>query len=176
MIEITTERLILRDWRDDDLQPWAKINADPAVHEFLGPVWDEARAAASMKHYQEEYRRNGFGFWAVEVRATGRLIGMTGLDVVDEEVAFDGVEIGWRLGRESWGHGYATEAARAVLDFGFTTAGLDEIFAITMQGNERSQAVMRRIGMVHVPGKDFVDADGHRQVVFSKRGSLSPLR
>lgn len=176
MIEIPTERLTLRDWREDDLPIWHAINADPEVHEFLGPVWDEARTAASMRHYQEAYRRNGFGFWAVEVRATGRLIGMAGLDVVDEEVAFDGVEIGWRLGKDAWGHGYATEAARAVLDFGFTTAGLDEIYAITMRGNERSQAVMRRIGMVHVPDKDFVDEDGHGQVVFRKRGSLSPLR
>jgi RimJ/RimL family protein N-acetyltransferase len=176
MIEIPTERLILRDWREDDLRPWTEINADPQVHEFLGPVWDEARAADSMKWYQEGFRRNGFGFWAVEVRQSGQLIGMTGLDPVDEEAPLEGVEIGWRLGRDAWGHGYASEAARAVLDFGFTTAGLDEIFAITLEGNERSQAVMRRIGMQHAPGKDFVDGDGHRQVVFNKRGSVSPLR
>ncbi|MDI1463194.1 GNAT family N-acetyltransferase [Catellatospora sp. KI3] len=132
MIEIPTERLILRDWRETDLPAWAAINADPEVREHLGPVWDEARSAASIAHYQEEHRRNGFGFWAVEQRDRGELIGFAGLDVIDPDMPFQGVEIGWRLARSAWGHGYASEAALAVLKFGFETAGLDEILAITV--------------------------------------------
>jgi len=173
MIEINTERLILRDWRDDDLRPWAAINADPEVREHLGPVWDEERSAASIEHYRDAHRRNGFGFWAVELRETGELIGHAGLDPVEPEVPFTGVEIGWRLARSAWGSGYASEAARAALDFGFTTIGLDEIVAITLEGNLRSQAVMRRVGMTHAPDLDFVhretpDGEPFAHVVFRK--------
>lgn len=166
-MEIHTERLTLRDWRDDDLKPWAAINADPEVREHLGPVWDEERSAASMMLYQEAYQSNGFSFWAVEERASQRLIGFAGLDLIEPDMPFTGVEIGWRLARSAWGHGYATEAALAVLDFGFVTAGLAEIFAITEAGNLRSQAVMRRIGMNHSPKHDF-SHDGVGHVVYRK--------
>ncbi|MBV1854793.1 GNAT family N-acetyltransferase [Catellatospora tritici] len=174
MIEIATERLILRDWRETDLPAWAAINADPEVREHLGPVWDEARSAASIAHYQEAYRRNGFGFWAVEQRDSGELIGLAGIDPVEPEVPFEGVEIGWRLARSAWGHGYASEAARVVLEFGFQTVGLDEILAITLAGNVRSQAVMRRIGMTHAADLDFdhretPDGEVFRHVVYRKR-------
>ncbi|GHJ47855.1 N-acetyltransferase [Catellatospora sp. TT07R-123] len=157
MIEIVTERLILRDWRETDLPAWAAINADPEVREHLGPVWDEAQSAESIVRYQEAYRSNGFGFWAVEHRDSAALIGHAGLDPVEPTVPFDGVELGWRLARSAWGHGYASEAARALLEFGFTTVGLDEILAITLAGNTRSRAVMRRIGMTHAPDLDFDD-------------------
>jgi RimJ/RimL family protein N-acetyltransferase len=166
-MEIHTERLILRDWRDDDLKPWAEINADPEVREHLGPVWDEEQSAASMKLYQEAFQHNGFSFWAVEERANQQLIGFAGLDLIEPDMPFAGVEIGWRLGRSAWGHGYATEAALAVLDFGFTTAGLDEIFAITLAENVRSQAVMRRAGMTHSPEHDF-NHEGSTHVVYRK--------
>jgi len=91
--------------------------------------------------------QNGFGFWAVEVRATGEFVGFTGLDVVDDGMPFTGVEVGWRLARSAWGHGYATEAAIVALEHGFGTVGLSEILAVTTRTNLRSQDVMRRIGM-----------------------------
>jgi RimJ/RimL family protein N-acetyltransferase len=159
VVEINTERLVLRNWRDSDLAPWAAMNADPAVREFLGPPLTLAQSAASIQHFQECLDANGFGFWAVEVRATGDFIGFTGLDAVDDGMPFTGVEIGWRLARAAWGHGYATEAALAVLDYGFATLGLPEILAITTVTNLRSQAVMRRIGMTTDPADDFDHPD-----------------
>jgi RimJ/RimL family protein N-acetyltransferase len=159
MAEISTERLVLRDWRDDDLAPWAAMNADPAVREHLGPLLTRDEAAASITHFQADLDRKGYGFWALELRDTAEFIGFAGLDDVDEDVPVTGVEIGWRLARDAWGHGYATEAARAVLDHGFRTVGLHEILAITTTGNLRSQKVMQRLGMT--PAEEF---DG--QVVF----------
>ncbi|GIG01107.1 GNAT family N-acetyltransferase [Catellatospora citrea] len=155
MRDIVTERLVLRDWRESDLRPWAAINADPQVCEHLGPVWDVAQSAASIARYQEARRRNGFGSLAVELAATGELIGLAGIDPVAPTMPFTGVEIGWRLARSAWGHGYASEAARAVLDHGFTEVGLPEIVAVTLAPNLRSQAVMRRIGMTHAADLDF---------------------
>jgi RimJ/RimL family protein N-acetyltransferase len=159
--ELYTERLVLRDWRPDDLKRWAEINADPEVREFLGGLWTEAQAAESMDRYRDGFTANGFGFWALAERATDRLVGMAGLDVVDPETPFSGVEIGWRLARDAWGRGYATEAARAVLDEAFGPLGVEEVFALTETENIKSQAVMRRLGMAHVPAKDF-----DNQVVF----------
>ncbi|GAA1877461.1 GNAT family N-acetyltransferase [Streptantibioticus ferralitis] len=110
-----------------------------------------------MARFQAEFDRRGFGWWAVEVRESGEFIGFTGLDEVDEGLPFTGVEVGWRLARSAWGHGYATEAALAGLDFGFGTLALPEIVAVTTATNLRSQAVMRRIGMTHDPADDFDD-------------------
>ena len=155
MVTLDTERLILRGWRDADVAPWAALNADPAVREFLGPPLTAEQSAASVWRFQEGLERNGYGFWAVEVRDTGEFIGFTGLDPLDDDMPFDGVEAGWRLSRDAWGHGYATEAARAALTYGFDTVGLDEIVAITAATNVRSQAVMRRLGMTTDPADDF---------------------
>jgi RimJ/RimL family protein N-acetyltransferase len=155
MVEINTGRLVLRHWRDCDLAPWAAMNADPAVREFLGPPLTFAQSADSIQHFQEGLDANGFGFWAVEVRASGEFIGFTGLDTVDDGMPVTGVEIGWRLARSAWGNGYATEAATAALTFGFTTLGRPEILAITTATNLRSQAVMRRIGMTTEQAEDF---------------------
>src|SRR5689334_23645290 len=94
-----SERLVLRDWRDSDLAPWAAMNADPSVREFLGPALTAEQAEASARNFQDDLMRYGYGFWAVEVRETGEFIGFTGLDRVDEESPVDGVEIGWRLAR-----------------------------------------------------------------------------
>jgi RimJ/RimL family protein N-acetyltransferase len=159
MVEINTERLVLRNWRDSDLPPWAAMNADPEVREHLGPPLSAEDAAASVGAFQDDLDRNGFGFWAVEVRASGEFIGFTGLDPVDDGMPFTGVEAGWRLSRSSWGHGYATEAAIAALDYGFATVGLPEILAITTKTNLRSQAVMRRVGMTYDPAGDCNDPD-----------------
>jgi RimJ/RimL family protein N-acetyltransferase len=156
---IRTDRLILRPWRDDDLVPWAALNADPEVREFWPDVLTEAESADLMRVFAGNLARRGWGWWAVEVAATGRFIGMAGIDPVDDDAPFDGVETGWRLAREAWGHGYATEAARAAVDHAFDRLGLDEIFAIAVAGNDRSFAVMRRLGMRRVPSLDFDDPE-----------------
>ncbi|MFF5445056.1 GNAT family N-acetyltransferase [Streptomyces sp. NPDC012888] len=157
MTELHTERLFLRRWRESDLEPWAAMNADPEVREHLGDLLTREQSDASVARFQAEFDRRGYGWWAVEVRATGEFVGFAGLDRVDDGMPFTGVEIGWRLARPSWGQGYATEAALGALAHGFGTLGLPEILAVTTASNLRSQAVMRRIGMTRDPADDFDD-------------------
>ncbi|MGH3298412.1 MAG: GNAT family N-acetyltransferase [Trebonia sp.] len=157
MPDLCTDRLTLRSWRETDIQPWAEMNADPQVREYLGDLLTREQSAASAARFQAQLDERGFGFWAVEVRGTGEFIGFTGLDQVDADMPFTGVEIGWRLARPAWGHGYATEAALASLAFGFESLALPEILAVTTVTNLRSQAVMRRIGMNRDPAEDFDD-------------------
>ena len=165
MTELRTERLLLRHWRDADLDPWAALNADPEVLAHLGGPRTRERSAASMAAFEADLAARGWGWWAVEVVASGDFVGFAGLDRVDEGRPFGGVEIGWRLARSAWGHGYATEAARAVLAYGFDTLALPEIVAETLLDNVRSQAVMRRLGMTHEPSYDYTEDDG-RHVVY----------
>lgn len=157
MEQLTTNRLLLRRWRDDDLDEWAAMNADPEVREFFPGLLTREQAAASLRRFRDDLTARGWGWWAVEVSATGRFIGMAGLDPVDPGLPFSGVEAGWRLARSAWGQGYATEAARAVLAYGFETLRLREILAVAVAGNVRSHAVMRRLGMTHDPAGDFDD-------------------
>lgn len=157
MTTLRTDRLILRQWRDDDLDEWAAINADPVIREFLGGPLTREQSRASMERFRTAIEERGWGWWAVEVAATGTLAGLAGLDPVDAGKPIGGVEIGWRLGRSSWGHGYATEAARACLSYGFDVLGRPEIVAISAAANTRSHAVMTRLGMVRDPSLDFVD-------------------
>ncbi|HEY6788130.1 MAG TPA: GNAT family N-acetyltransferase [Trebonia sp.] len=157
MAELRTDRLILRRWQDRDLEPWAAMNADPEVREHLGDLLTREQSDASVALFQDEFDQRGYGWWAVEVQATGEFIGFAGLDRVDDGLPFTGVEIGWRLARPAWGNGYATEAAVAVLAFGFETLGLPEILAVTTATNLRSQAVMHRIGMTRDTADDFGD-------------------
>jgi RimJ/RimL family protein N-acetyltransferase len=159
LVEINTERLIMRGWRDSDLAPWAAMNADPEVRRYLGPLLTLEQASAWVLNFQDDLDSRGFGFWALEIRASGEFIGFTGLDAVDEEMPFTGIEVGWRLARSAWGHGYATEAALAALGYGFDVMDLPEIVAVTMARNLRSQAVMQRIGMTTDPADDFDDPD-----------------
>jgi RimJ/RimL family protein N-acetyltransferase len=172
--EIGTERLIMRGWRESDLAPWAAMNADPEVRRYLGPLLTFEQAEAWALNFQDDLDRYGFGFWALEVRTSGDFIGFTGLGAVDEDMPFAGTELAWRLARPAWGHGYATEAALAAMNYGFVTMGLPEIVAVTMAANLRSQAVMRRIGMITDVAEDFDDPDVleaplRRHVVYRKR-------
>ncbi|MEU8945714.1 GNAT family N-acetyltransferase [Streptomyces sp. NPDC048489] len=157
MSELRTDRLLLRRWRDSDLAPWAEMNADPEVREHLGDLLTREQSDASVASFREEFDRRGYGWWALEVRATGEFIGFAGLDQAEEDMPFTGVEIGWRLARGAWGHGYASEAARTVLAHGFEALALSEILAVTTAANLRSRAVMRRIGMTRNPADDFED-------------------
>ncbi|MFJ5778202.1 GNAT family N-acetyltransferase [Streptomyces sp. NPDC093094] len=157
MPELRTERLILRSWRETDLDPWAALNADPQVREHFPGLLDRERSDASVARFQADLDERGWGWWAVEVAATGEFAGFAGLDPVDDGMPFTGVEAGWRLARAAWGHGYATEAARAALAFGFGRLALPEILAVTTEANHRSRAVMDRLGMTHDEAGDFDD-------------------
>ncbi|WP_318211743.1 GNAT family N-acetyltransferase [Streptomyces sp. SJL17-1] len=157
MSELRTERLVLRLWRDSDREPWAAMNADPEVRKYLGGPQTREQSDAALAGMRADFHERGFGWWALEARETGRFIGRVGLDVVGPDMPFAGVDIGWRLTRSAWGHGYATEAALACLAFGFETLGLPEVLASTTVENLRSQAVMRRIGMTRDPADDFED-------------------
>jgi RimJ/RimL family protein N-acetyltransferase len=133
------------------------MNADPEVREYFPGILTREQSDASVARFQAEIDRRGWGWWAVEVIGTGEFIGFTGLDPVEEGMPFTGVEAGWRLARSAWGHGYATEAAQAVVTFGFDSLALPEILAVTAATNLRSQAVMRRLGMSRDPADDFDD-------------------
>jgi RimJ/RimL family protein N-acetyltransferase len=152
---IVTDRLTLRQWRDDDLEPFAALNSDPAVMEFfLAPLTREQSDSLAERE-RAVIDERGWGLWAVENDAQ-EFIGFVGLSVPSFEAHFmPAVEIGWRLARRHWGKGYATEAARAVLAFGLEDLELDQIVSFTAEINVRSRRVMDRIGMTHDPADDF---------------------
>ncbi|MFB9237086.1 GNAT family N-acetyltransferase [Plantactinospora siamensis] len=154
MTELRTSRLLLRQWRKSDLDPWAAMNADPQVREHFPDLLTREQSAAAMSTYAAEVADNGYGLWALEVLATGEFIGFTGLRPL-QDLPATGMEVGWRLPRSAWGHGYATEAARASLAYAFDTLALPEVLSVTATTNLRSQAVMRRIGMTRDPADDF---------------------
>ncbi|AVZ72627.1 GNAT family N-acetyltransferase [Streptomyces lunaelactis] len=150
MTEIQTPRLLLRRWHDDDLVPMAEINADPQVMEWIGDgsVQDLDQTAEAIERWEEEWDDEGFGLFAVELLASGELIGFVGLSVPEflPEV-LPAVEIGWRLGRQFWGQGYASEAAAATLEFALQDRGLDRVISIARTGHEASENVMHKLGM-----------------------------
>ncbi len=153
---IVTPRLRLRTWRASDLEPFAAMNADPAVMEHFPQVLSRAETREMMARIESFLARHGYGLWAVEVPGVAEFIGYVGLNAPTFEAAFTPcVEIGWRLLAPHWGKGYATEAARAVRDHAFGTVGLKEIVAFTVPANVRSQAVMQKIGMTRDPAEDF---------------------
>jgi RimJ/RimL family protein N-acetyltransferase len=164
--ELVTDRLLLRRWRDEDRAPFAALNADPRVVEHLpGPLSraeSDERAARIEAHFAE----HGFGLWAVEVIDAVPFAGFVGLSVPRFEAPFmPCVEIGWRLAAECWGQGYATEGARAALQFGFEDLRLDEIVSFTVPENVRSRRVMEKLGLTHDPADDFdhpLLPEGHR--------------
>jgi RimJ/RimL family protein N-acetyltransferase len=125
------------------------------MEHFPAPL-SRAQSDELIEAIEAGFEVNGFGLWALELRESGEFIGFTGLAVPAFEAHFTpAVEVGWRLARSAWGNGYATEAARAALAFGFEEAGLDEIVSFTTAGNRRSLAVMERLGMSHDPADDF---------------------
>jgi len=157
---LTTARLRLRTWRAEDLEPYASLNADPRVREFFPSVQTHQESADSMEYIRDHFQRRGFGLWAVELIGGAPFIGFIVLSVPSFDAPFTPcVELGYRLAFEYWGHGCATEGARAAVAFGFATVGLHEIVAMTAVGNERSRRVMKRLGMSHNPADDFDHPD-----------------
>jgi RimJ/RimL family protein N-acetyltransferase len=154
---IETERLILRPWAERDREAFAAMNADPAVMAHFPKVLDRAESDALLARLMERWRGEGIAFGAAERRSDGALVGMVGL----AQVLFPGpvegaVEIGWRLAREHWGRGYATEAARAWLARGFDVMRLREVVSFAVPENRASHAVMERLGMTRDPARDFL--------------------
>jgi RimJ/RimL family protein N-acetyltransferase len=151
---IRTERLLLRRWREADRAPFAAMNADPDVMEHMPGSMPRERSDAFIDRIEAHWAADGWGLWAVEVPDVAPFVGYVGLWPADY-LAPGRVEVGWRLARERWGNGYATEAAREALRYGFETVGLDEIVSFTVPQNIRSRAVMERIGLVRDPSADF---------------------
>ena len=143
-----TARLRLRQWSDADLQPLARLNADPEVMRYLPSRLSREESDAMARRMQAHIENHGWGLWAVETRAANEFVGLVGLVPVKDVMPFaPAVEVGWRLAREHWRRGYATEAAQAALAFGFETLALAEIVSFTAQVNRPSQEVMERLGM-----------------------------
>lgn len=148
---LRTSRLLLRQWRPQDIDAFAALNADPAVMEHFPAPLSRAESAALLARLTAHIEAQGWGLWAVEVPGVADCIGYCGLKQVPFAAAFTpAVEIAWRLARPYWGQGYAWEAARAALDFGFQQLGLPEIVAYTIPRNVRSERLMQRLHMQRV--------------------------
>jgi RimJ/RimL family protein N-acetyltransferase len=153
---IETDRLILRLWRESDAEAFYRINSDEKVIEFLPGPLTMQQVTDFMAVMNQQWQERHYTLWAAEEKASGKLAGFIGLSWLDlSPVAKPAVEIGWRLGSEFWGRGLATEGAMAAKEWGFQECGLDEIVAITVPANLRSQRVMAKLGMQRNPGADF---------------------
>jgi ribosomal-protein-alanine N-acetyltransferase len=173
MVHLETQGLLLRDWRATDSAPFAALNADQRVMEFFLRPMTRTESDALMARIQGLIDSQGFGLYAVEERSTGAFIGFTGLSPVSFEANFaPATEIGWRLAHAAWGHGYATEAARAVLRHAFGGLALSALVSFTAARNVRSRRVMEKIGMTHDLDSDFLhpslppDHQHARQVLY----------
>lgn len=154
--ELRTGRLVLRAWRAEDREPFARLNADAEVMRHLPAPLTREQSDAMIGRIEAAFAQRGWGWFAVEVPGVAPFVGAVGLSVPRYDAPFmPCVEVGWRLAREHWGRGYATEAARAAVAFGFSRLGLAEIVSFTVPANVRSIAVMRRIGMTRDPSGDF---------------------
>ena len=153
---LETERLVLGGWDDEATEGLFRLSSDPEVmRHFPAPATRE-QVEGLVRRHGDNLAAGRPGLYAVRVRATERFIGFVGLATPTFEAAFTPcVEVGWRLARDAWGNGFATEAAREVLRHGFETLGLSEIVSFTAVVNEPSIAVMRRLGMRTDPAEDF---------------------
>jgi RimJ/RimL family protein N-acetyltransferase len=179
--ELRTGRLRLRSWREEDLAPFAALNADPRVMEHMPQLLSRQESDAMVARIRGHFDARGFGLWAVEVAGVADFIGYVGLLAVPFDAHFTpAVEVGWRLAAEHWGRGYATEAARAALAFGFDELRLDEIVSFTVLANRRSWSVMERLSMTRSPADDFDHPrlpDGHplrRHILYRTAASPAP--
>ena len=156
MDPLISDRIILRRWREADREPFARINADPAVMEFYRAPLSTEESNAMIDRAEAHFEQHGFGPWAAELRSTGECIGYIGLMVPRFEAPFTPcVEIGWRLAAEHWGKGLATEGAREALRYGFEVLALEQILSFAVPTNMRSRRVMEKLGMTYDPGADF---------------------
>lgn len=159
---IETERLVLRNWRESDIEPFDRHTNTPAVMRWLGGV----KPAGELRKIIEDrlmrwQRGRGFTFWVAERREDGELLGFCGLKIADGQgsTVSGEYEIGWRFREDSWGRGYAKEAAMASLDHAFDTLGAERVVALTVIGNEDSWGLMKRLGMRRREDLDYIDSD-----------------
>jgi RimJ/RimL family protein N-acetyltransferase len=174
---LSTERLLLRRWRQEDLDPYAELCADPAVMRWIGTgrVRTREECAKAISAFERAWDEHGFGLFALELQGSGRLIGFVGLSVPDflPEI-LPSVEIGWRLAADQWGKGLATEGARATLAFGFGQAGLDRIVSIHQVGNDASGRIMEKLGM-RLERETVDPSCGRRVLVYEITRPPAPL-
>jgi ribosomal-protein-alanine N-acetyltransferase len=153
---LTTDRLTLRHWREEDREPLAAITGDPMVMHYFPTLRTPSQSDAWMSRAQAHINRHGFGVWAAELTESGELIGFVGLSVVPDWMPpAPGVELVWTLGSAWWGQGFATEAARAAMLDGYDRCNLRELLAFTAAVNHPSRRVMQRLLMTHEQGRDF---------------------
>ena len=153
---IETQRLLLRPWKEEDLDPYFQLNQDPKVLEFLPGPLSHNQVAEFIKKMNAQLEKKRYTLWATELKETQEFIGFIGLNEVDFEAHFTpAVEIGWRLDSRYWGKGYSTEGANAALEYGFNKLGLSEIVAFTVLENKRSIRVMEKMGMIRDFEGDF---------------------
>jgi ribosomal-protein-alanine N-acetyltransferase len=177
-MEARTGRLWLRPWRDEDVEPFAALNADPRVMEHFPSVSTREQTEAQVARIRAHFAQHGWGFWAVEVPGVAPFVGFVGLNTVPFTAPFTpAVEVGWRIAQAHWGQGYATEGARAALDVAFLRLGLPEVVSFTVPANVRSRRVMEKLGMHRDPSEDFEHPrvpEGHplrRHVLYRLRRS-----
>ena len=155
-----TDRLILRDWREADWEPFWQATNTPAVMQWLGGVCDDAKRSAAQQRllsYQEDH---GHTFWAVERKEDGVILGFCGLKRCNQEGGPIGeMEVGWRLREDAWGRGYAKEAAASSLDLAFDRFGAEQVVALTVEPNAASWGLMKRLGMQRRKDLDFANSD-----------------
>ena len=154
--DLRTERLLLRQWREQDREPFAAMCADARVMKYFPSTLTREESDALVDRIEETFARRGFGLWAVEIPGVAPFAGFIGLTVPRFEAHFTPcVEIGWRLAGEFWNRGYATEGAKAALAFGWDVLQLDEIVALAVPSNGASLRVMEKLGMTRSPADDF---------------------
>ncbi len=153
---LTADRLILRPWREADREPFAALNRDPEVMEFMPRLLSPEESNDFFDRINAHFKRHGFGLCAAEHRASGAFMGFIGLQVPNFRERFmPAVEIGWRLDAKWWGQGLATEGAREMVRYSFDVIGLESLVSFTMPANVRSRRVMEKLGMTHDPADDF---------------------
>ena len=162
--QLQTSRLILRNWKQNDIEPFAILNSDPRVCEFLPNVLSQEETLTSVIKIQSHFKKHAFGLFAVELISTKTFIGFVGLKYFSFDSHFTpSVELAWRLSWKNWGQGLATEAAQKVTQYGFETLGLPEILAITAKNNQGSRRVMEKLGMFTNEDENFL----HPQLEYS---------
>lgn len=145
MIYIETPRLILRDWKEEDLEPFRELNADKEVMQYFLKVYSKEETDPFYRAIKKELKEYNYGLYAVEVKKSKEFIGFIGFHKATFEADFTPcIEIGWRLKRDAWGKGYATEGARACLEYGFTNLNFKEVYSFTAKINKPSQNVMKK--------------------------------
>ena len=177
--ELRTERLVLRQWRDDDRDAWAALNADPVVMEHFPSTQSREESDRWFAFNRDRLAERGWGLWAVEVVDLAPFIGFIGLNAPGFDVPGHGpdcVEVGWRLAAAHWGRGYAPEGARAALALAWDQLGLDEVVSFTAVGNAKSRRVMEKLGMAFTGEFDhpsLPDGDPLRRHALYRIGRLA---